>query len=140
MAKDCARGALYFDKGTGRDFFWTPGLIHCTGATTFRKLKATHLYVLISRFHPARFFGANLLKEHVVQWHPTILTKLALTEQRLLNSYSIDIASRGGKNAMYQEDDFIVRLVGCELDSQRNCEKEMDPFYQQWKKAVTGSK
>ncbi|MCJ1268041.1 hypothetical protein MMC22_007927 [Lobaria immixta] len=78
--------------------------------------------------------------EHVVQWHPTILTKLALIEQRLLNSYSIDIASRGGKGAMYQENDFIVRLVGCELDSQRNCEKEMDPFYQQWKKAVAGSK
>lgn len=90
--------------------------------------------------HPSRVFGANLVKEHVVQWHPTILTKLALIEQRLLNSYGIDIPSRGGKNSMYQENDFIVRLVGCELDSQRNCEKEMDPFYQQWKKADGGSK
>ena len=83
---------------------------------------------------------ADPSQEHVVQWHPTILTKLALIEQRLLNSYSIDISSRGGKGAMYQENDFIVRLVGCELDSQRDCEKEMDPFYQQWKKAVAGSK
>lgn len=98
------------------------------------------LYVSDIKTSSSRVFGANTFKEHVVQWHPTILTKLALIEQRLLNSYSIDIASRGGKGAMYQENDFIVRLVGCELDSQRNCEKEMDPFYQQWKKAVAGSK
>lgn len=41
---------------------------------------------------------------------------------------------------MYKEDDFVVRFIGCELDSNRNCEKEMDPFYEQWKKAVSGSK
>lgn len=75
-----------------------------------------------------------------MQWHPTILAKLALIPQRLLNSYNIEVESRGGEKAMYKEEDFVVRFIGCELDPNRNCEKEMDPFYQQWKKAVSGSK
>lgn len=72
-------------------------------------------------------------QEHVVQWHPTILTKLALVPQNLINSYGVDIASRGGKEVMYKEGEFVVRLVGCELDSTRYCEKEFDMYYQQWK-------
>ena len=79
-------------------------------------------------------------QEHIVQWHPTILTRLALIQQTLINSYSIDVASRGGKEVVYKEGDFIVRLVGCELDAQRDCEKEMEPVYQQWKQAFGGSK
>lgn len=75
-----------------------------------------------------------------MQWHPTILTRLALVPQKLMNSYSIDIASRGGKNAMYKDDEFVVRMVGCELDGGRSCEKEMDPYYQQWNKSVEASK
>ncbi|KAL8710754.1 MAG: hypothetical protein Q9220_004772 [cf. Caloplaca sp. 1 TL-2023] len=66
--------------------------------------------------------------EHIVQWHPTILTKLALVPQRLLNSYNVDIASRGGKDAMYKDGDFVVRLVGCDTDANRDCEKEFDEF------------
>lgn len=72
----------------------------------------------------------------MVQWHPTILTKLALIPQRLINSYNIDIASRGGKKAMYGDDDFVVRFVGCELDKDRNCEREMDHYYRKWKQLV----
>ena len=79
------------------------------------------------------------LQEHVVQWHPTILTKLALVPQRLLNSYNVDIASRGGNKAMYGDNDFIIRLVACELDANRDCEREMDTQYQKWKKLVSKS-
>ena len=71
-----------------------------------------------------------------MQWHPTILTKLALVPLRLLNSYNIDIESRGGKEIMYKEGDFIQRLVGCELDQNRKCEREMDLIYQQWKTSI----
>ncbi|KAL8697443.1 MAG: hypothetical protein Q9201_007127 [Fulgogasparrea decipioides] len=71
--------------------------------------------------------------EHIVQWHPTILTKLALIPQRLLNSYNVDIASRGGKDAMYKDGEFIVRLVGCEADPNRNCEKEFEAYYDKLK-------
>ncbi len=80
------------------------------------------------------FFQLTLsAQEHVVQWHPTILTKLALVPQNLLNSYGVDIPSRGGKEVMYKEGEFVVRLVGCELDQARYCEKEFDMYYQQWK-------
>ncbi len=72
-------------------------------------------------------------QEHVVQWHPTILTKLALIPQKLLNSYNVDIESRGGRDAMYKTGDFVVRLVACELDSSRNCEREFDKYYEEWK-------
>ncbi|KAL8726840.1 MAG: hypothetical protein Q9166_006456 [cf. Caloplaca sp. 2 TL-2023] len=75
--------------------------------------------------------------EHIVQWHPTILTKLAIIPQRLLNTYNVDIASRGGKDAMYKEGDFVIRLVGCENDQNRNCEKEFDEYYQKLKHSET---
>ena len=75
-------------------------------------------------------------QEHVVQWHPTILTKLALIPQKILNAYGVDIPSRGGKDAMYREGDFIVRLVGCELDVTRNCEREFEKYYAEWKALI----
>ena len=40
----------------------------------------------------------------------------------------------------YQENDFVVRAVGCERDLEhRNCEKEMDPWFNRWN-AIYGSK
>ncbi|KAL9003038.1 MAG: hypothetical protein Q9188_004070 [Gyalolechia gomerana] len=77
--------------------------------------------------------------EHIVQWHPTILTKLALVPHRLLNSYSVDISSRGGKDVMYKDGDFVARFVGCELDQNRDCEKEFEPYYDIWKRSIGGS-
>ncbi|MCJ1353171.1 MAG: hypothetical protein MMC33_003156 [Icmadophila ericetorum] len=71
--------------------------------------------------------------EHIVQWHPTILTKLALVPQRMLNSYSVIVDSRGGKEVTFQLYDFIVRAVGCEKDSSRNCFTELEPWHKQWK-------
>jgi len=72
--------------------------------------------------------------EHIVQWHPTILTKLSLVPQRTLNSYTVNIESRGGDEVTDREGDFVVRAVGCELDKNRDCAKEMDPWFQQWKR------
>ena len=71
----------------------------------------------------------------MVQWHPTILTKLALVPQRLLNAYGVDIQSRGGTEVMYKEGDFVVNLVGCANDAGRSCEQEINPYYRQWKDA-----
>ena len=34
---------------------------------------------------------------------------------------------------MYKKGDFVVRLVGCELDSKRDCEKEFNYQYDEWK-------
>jgi mannan polymerase II complex MNN11 subunit len=72
-------------------------------------------------------------QEHVVQWHPTVLTKLALVPVRTINSYTVDIASRGGKAVTYQDGDFVVRAVGCERDQNRKCEGEMKPWFLKWK-------
>jgi len=58
---------------------------------------------------------------------------LALVPKKLLNSYNVDISSRGGRDVMYQKGDFVVRMVGCELDSNRDCEKEFKQYYDEWK-------
>ena len=72
----------------------------------------------------------------MVQWHPTILTKLSLIPQKILNSYNIQIDSRGGKEVLYQEEDFVARAVGCEKDQNRHCDREIDPLYHQWKNSL----
>jgi mannan polymerase II complex MNN11 subunit len=68
-----------------------------------------------------------------VQWHPTILTKLALIPQRQINSYTVEIDSKGGAKTTYKPNDFLVRPVGCEKDGQRNCERELDVWYKSWR-------
>ena len=81
--------------------------------------------------------STDLLQEHIVQWHPTILTKLALIPQKLINAYSKDLPSRGGQAIMYEEGDFIVKLEGCDWDESRNCEKEFDQYFAEWKKLIS---
>ena len=72
----------------------------------------------------------------MVQWHPTILTKLSLIPPRILNAYNIQVDSRGGKDVMYREEDFVVRAVGCEKDQNRHCDKEIDPMYNLWRNSL----
>ena len=68
-----------------------------------------------------------------MQWHPTILTKLALVPFRTMNTYNVEITTRGGKEMMYRKGDWLVRLVGCELDTNRDCEKEFNKQYDEYK-------
>jgi len=75
--------------------------------------------------------------EHLVQWHPTILSKLVLVPQRVMNSYNIHIANVNEdammkKEGLWQEGDFLVRFAGCERSKERNCEDEMHPYYEKW--------
>lgn len=72
-----------------------------------------------------------------MQWHPTILTKLALVPQKIINAYNKDMPSRGGKGVVYEEGDFIVRMAGCEQDPSRSCESEVDQYYAEWKKIIS---
>lgn len=74
------------------------------------------------------------MQEHVVQWHPTVLTKLALVPQRVMNAYNRLSPDQKGSD-VYQDDDFLVRFAGCELDASRDCEKEMEEYHQKWKVA-----
>jgi mannan polymerase II complex MNN11 subunit len=79
--------------------------------------------------------------EHIVQWHPTILAKLVLVPQRVMNSYNIhlgdgkeDVAVE--KEGLWQEGDFLVRFAGCETTKERTCEDEMKPYYEKWMEEV----
>ncbi|KAH8428295.1 putative alpha-1,6-mannosyltransferase subunit [Aspergillus melleus] len=71
--------------------------------------------------------------DHIVQWHPTVLARLALIPQRVINSYSKD-SSGAAVDGTYKEGDLVLRFFGCDTDPKRNCEKEMEPYYHLWAK------
>ncbi len=73
---------------------------------------------------------ANKPQEHIVQWHPTILSKLALVPQRIMNSYS----ATGNLTSTYAKGDFVVRFDGCEQAGERSCEKESESYMKAWRK------
>lgn len=129
-----AQGSFLLRRGEWAKFFLDTWFDPLYRSYNFQKAEG-HALVCHTTSHPLFVTWALiiLLQEHIVQWHPTILTKLALIPQHLINSYGVDIASRGGKEVMHKEGEFVVRLVGCELDSARYCEKEFDQYYQQWK-------
>ncbi|KAL9051075.1 MAG: hypothetical protein Q9162_006248 [Coniocarpon cinnabarinum] len=62
--------------------------------------------------------------EHLVQWHGTVLMKMALVPQRLLNSYT---TTEG--EGQYEDGDFVANFRGCDnAGSGRSCEKETEPL------------
>ncbi|RDL38999.1 Uncharacterized protein BP5553_03339 [Venustampulla echinocandica] len=68
--------------------------------------------------------------EHIVQWHPTILAKLALIPQRTIDAANKAYAPQG--TGAYIEGDFVIRFAGCEQVG-RDCVKEAGPFLKQWR-------
>ncbi|OJD31800.1 glycosyltransferase family 34 protein [Diplodia corticola] len=72
--------------------------------------------------------------EHIVQWHGTILAKLALVPQRIMNAYTR--AEEGTKEGMYQEGDFIVAFPDCIDDKKNTCEDDMAAW---WNKSQESS-
>lgn len=69
-------------------------------------------------------------QEHIVQWHPTILSKLALVPQRALASYSGPALGQA-----YGDGDFVVMFPECTPDGAESCEAEATRFQQKWKTA-----
>ncbi|EMF17136.1 glycosyltransferase family 34 protein [Sphaerulina musiva SO2202] len=65
--------------------------------------------------------------EHLVQWHGTILAKLGLVPQRVMNSYTKE-AKEGREQGLYQEGDLVANFHGCQRDHQRSCQEEMAPL------------
>ncbi|GAO19099.1 uncharacterized protein UV8b_07263 [Ustilaginoidea virens] len=68
--------------------------------------------------------------EHIVQWHSTILSKLALVPQRTLASYS-----RPTSGEEFQEGDFVVMFAGCSKTGQQSCQTESARYWGKMKKA-----
>jgi len=68
--------------------------------------------------------------EHIVQWHPTILTKLALIPQRVLGAYTPAAAAGGA----YEDGDFVILFHECWKPG-RSCEKEFNTYWDKRKPA-----
>ncbi|KAF5630538.1 alpha-1 2-galactosyltransferase [Fusarium sp. NRRL 52700] len=66
--------------------------------------------------------------EHIVQWHPTILSKLALIPQRTFASYG-----RNKEGNAYRDGDFVALLVDCTVTGSTSCDKQSHFYLQQLK-------
>ncbi|KAI0601893.1 galactosyl transferase GMA12/MNN10 family-domain-containing protein [Biscogniauxia sp. FL1348] len=66
--------------------------------------------------------------EHIVQWHPTILSKLAIVPQRTINAYA---TNQHGEQ--YKDGDIAVVFPYCSESGRENCAKEAERFSQQWR-------
>ncbi|KAF2741761.1 glycosyltransferase family 34 protein [Sporormia fimetaria CBS 119925] len=64
--------------------------------------------------------------EHIVQWHGTILAKLALVPQNQINAYVTGPANQ--ENGQYRDGDLVANFPGCDKEK-RNCADEMKPFF-----------
>ncbi|EOA90770.1 glycosyltransferase family 34 protein [Exserohilum turcica Et28A] len=65
--------------------------------------------------------------EHIVQWHGTILAKLAMVPQNLLNSYASGPANP--KDGQFKEGDLVAGFPGCDRGEGRNCPKEQELYW-----------
>ena len=74
------------------------------------------------------------IKEHIVQWHPTILSKLALIPQNRINSYG-----KSDRGAEYKTGDMVVRFEGCSKVDTKSCEAEAQRFAPQWRSSFKNS-
>ncbi|KAK7203900.1 galactosyl transferase GMA12/MNN10 family-domain-containing protein [Myxozyma melibiosi] len=61
--------------------------------------------------------------EHLAQWHPTVLSKMAVIPQRTFNSYP-----NGVGESLYQDGDFVASFAGCEAP-ERNCIREFERLW-----------
>lgn len=68
-----------------------------------------------------------------MQWHPTILSKLAIVPQGLMSPYTT--ADKG--DHVYKTGDFVVRAAGCSKNGEghKTCERELSKYKEQWEKA-----
>ncbi|EUC50411.1 glycosyltransferase family 34 protein [Bipolaris oryzae ATCC 44560] len=64
--------------------------------------------------------------EHIVQWHGTILAKLAMVPQNLLNSYALGPANE--RNGRFQDGDLVAVFPGCDKNG-RDCAVEQQAYW-----------
>ncbi|KAI0147755.1 galactosyl transferase GMA12/MNN10 family-domain-containing protein [Xylariaceae sp. FL1272] len=68
--------------------------------------------------------------EHIVQWHPTVLSNLAIIPQRAINAYSTT-----KEGAQFKDGDLAVTFSECSGSGEKSCAKEAEKYSQQWRKA-----
>lgn len=69
-----------------------------------------------------------------MQWHPTILSKIALVPQRTMASYVRENLGSG-----YQDGDFVALFAGCTPSGEYSCEVMASPFFKRWQELVGAS-
>ncbi|GAM84580.1 hypothetical protein ANO11243_025760 [Dothideomycetidae sp. 11243] len=94
--------------------------------------------------------------EHLVQWHGTVLARLALVPQRMINSYvdAPDAETPLPKENAYAEGDFVANFDGCNarildkeasqvkalkpklIRSRNDCETEQAALWGRWKEMI----
>ncbi|KAI1210310.1 glycosyltransferase family 34 protein [Annulohypoxylon truncatum] len=72
--------------------------------------------------------------EHIVQWHPTILSKLAIIPQHIINAYNSN-----DHGAQYKDGDIAVVFAHCSDTGDKSCAKEAERFSQQWRTSFSRS-
>lgn len=75
---------------------------------------------------PARAVEYGELRLTTSRWHGTILAKLAMVPQNLLNAY---VSGPNAQNGQYKEGDLVASFPGCDRDG-RDCAKEQQPFFE----------
>ncbi|EPS44983.1 hypothetical protein H072_1030 [Dactylellina haptotyla CBS 200.50] len=117
-------------------------------------------YLLDVWFDPLyRFYhfgdGETSALEHMIQWHPTILAKLAIIPQRIMMSYPIAAGGNGAANkkkdgkdkspdddvkakyagAAYEPGDFVVHFEKCGVvEKDKGCMKEFERYWKMTEK------
>lgn len=71
------------------------------------------------------------IQEHIVQWHPTVLSKLALVPQRTFAAYS-----KAELGDSYQKGDFVVLFPDCKPTGPQSCETESKRYLADWRSAL----
>jgi len=66
-----------------------------------------------------------------LRWHGTVLAKLALVPQKILNSY-MKPSQGPSASGLFSVGDFVANFVGCDI-LPRDCEKEMESLLQNLK-------
>ncbi|KIW06242.1 uncharacterized protein PV09_02716 [Verruconis gallopava] len=67
--------------------------------------------------------------EHIVQWHGTILAKLALVPQHMLCAYSEKDKRAATDNGVYENGNFVISFAECDSPD-RSCRDEMKPWFE----------
>ncbi|KAJ6113950.1 hypothetical protein N7523_007267 [Penicillium sp. IBT 18751x] len=69
--------------------------------------------------------------DHIMQWHPTVLSRTAVVPQRYINAFSDSTAASA--DGAYKDGDFIIRFPACEQSTTRDC-PELEAYYKIWQK------
>lgn len=141
-------GSMIVKQGEWAKFFLDSWFDPIYRSFNFQKAETHALVCFVFSFSPpaavhylvstANGYDDNK-QEHLVQWHPTILARLALVPQRIMNAYNTDDASNPshvGDRCLFNEGDYIIHFSGCGTGQTRKCEEEIEPFYKAWEEKL----